>query len=319
MFLKRLIIISAITLTSLCVNAENQTSQTIRIGTGGERGNYYSMMSDVKSYCADSLTEDAHLEVQKSDGSVDNILGITDKRFTAGVVQEDVLQYFKKTQPLAVNTNRIKVISGLHMESVHLLVPKGYEGDQDSGIRGVFHSLFGNDNQTPLSIDMLKGQTVGSWGGSIVSAKALNYFLNLYMNIVELPEDQRKDPNMPLLLVGGHPYKPVQDLLATGNYALIPIDYSELRDRAPFYLKSSISYKNNGKIKTVPTFAVRALLVGKSFRRESRNENMINLAQCVQNSLIDLADDTNTNPVWGSVYELEEDGEQTNWTYFPLK
>ncbi|MDC0612434.1 hypothetical protein OAP63_17020 [Vibrio sp.] len=319
MLAKKLWLGCVFVVTAFGVNAEQQSAQTIKVGTGGKSGNYYSMMNDIKDYCSDALTPGSSLQVEESDGSVDNVMGLTDKRFSAGIVQEDVLQYFKKTQPRSVNTNRIKIISGLHMESVHLLVPKGYEGDKQGGIKGMFGSLFGDDDKKPVSIDMLKGQTIGSWGGSVVSAKALSYFMNLNLNVVEVPTKDRRAPNIPLLLVGGHPYKPVQDLLETGKYVLIPIDYAELRDKAPFYLKSTISYKNNGKIKTVPTFGVRALFVGKSFRRESRNENMTKLAQCVQDSLIDLADDPDTNPAWGSVYELEDDGEQTSWSYFPLK
>lgn len=43
------------------------------------------------------------------------------------------------------------------------------------------------------------------------------------------------------------------------------------------------------------------------------------LGQCIIDNLADLDDDPNTNPNWGTAYELEEDGAQTNWNYFKLK
>ncbi|SEQ92837.1 TRAP-type uncharacterized transport system, substrate-binding protein [Amphritea atlantica] len=291
----------------------------VKVGTGSESGNYYSMVKDIKAYCDDALENDAHLLPVKSDGSVENLLGMNSKQFSMGVVQEDVLQYFAKTEPRKVNGNRMKVIDGMHMESLHLLIPKGYqpEGD-DAGWKAMWSGLIKDEKPKPISLNLLKGQTVGSWGGSVISAKALSYFMGLNLNVVEIPADKRSNPNMPLVLVGGHPYKPVEQYLASGKYHLVAIDFAQLAGKAPFYIQSSVSYRVDGKIQSVPTFGVRALLIGKSFRKEERNANMVNLANCITDSLIDLADDPDTNPNWASVYELEEAGEQTNWNYFSL-
>jgi hypothetical protein len=303
-------VVAAMAVTMLSTSA---AAQTLKLGSGGQTGNYYSMMQDVKSYCADSLTEGTRLDVIATDGSVDNLVGMGTKTYSLGVVQEDVLQFFAKRDPRKVNENRIKVISGLHMESVHLIVPKNYSPD---GWGGLLSSITGSKKMT---IDQLKGQTIGSWGGSMVSAKALSYFMGLELDVREIPDKKRTDPGIPVLLVGGHPYKPAQTLLDTGNYTLVPIDFKAIKEKAQFYLPSSINYKVGGRIVDVPTFAVRALFVGKSFRKESRNENMTLLADCISESLIDLADDPDTNPNWASVYEIEDEGEeQSSWAYFPL-
>jgi hypothetical protein len=205
------------------------------------------------------------------------------------------------------------------MEPAHLLIPKGYKPkNASSSLWSDFQNLLVGDKPAAISLDLLKGQVVGSWGGSIVSSKALSYFLGLNLNVQEVPEANRNDPQVPLLLVGGHPYQPVEKLLSTGKYLLIPIDYSKLETQAPFYMESSGSYMIDGKVTSVPTFGVRALLVGKSFRKEVRNSSSITLAKCIVKNLADLADDSETNANWGSVYELEEDGGQTNWSYFSL-
>ena len=294
-------------------------SGTLRMGTGGPSGNYFSMGNDIASYCNSEL-DGAAIEVMNSDGAVQNLLGLYQKEFAIGIVQEDVLQYYAKQQPMDVNQNRQKIIAGLHIEVAHLLIPLDYEPERDTGMFGKLKGMFsGGESEPALSLDVLKDQTIGSWGGSIISAKALSYFMGLNLNVIELSKDKRAAPNMPIFLVGGQPYKPVQDYLSTGKYALIPIDYNQLASKAPFYIKMDANYRIGGKIASIPTFGVRALLLGKSYRNESRNRNMQILGKCISDNLGDLADDSDTNPNWSTVYDLEQDGNQTNWSYFSLK
>lgn len=294
-------------------------SAPLKIGTGGPTGNYFAMGKDIVSYCQEAVL-DADLEALNSDGSTDNLLGMTQKKYSAGIVQEDVLQYHAKKDPRSVNRNRMKIIAGLHLETAHLLIPKNYKPKKGKkGMLSDLWSKFKPEEKKPISLDLLKNQTVASWGGSIVSAKALSYFMELNLNVVDVPKDKRNNINLPIFLVGGQPYKPVEKFLATNKYVLVAIDYSKIQVKAPFYQKMSANYKVGAKIASVPSFAVRALLLGKSFRKESRNTNMQLLGQCIVENLADLADDPNTNPNWGTVYELEEDGAQTNWNYFKLK
>lgn len=314
--MSRFTLILIVLLITATVQAE---PRILKGGSGVVDGNYYEMMNDIKSYCDESLT-DAIIENMISSGSVETIIGLGNKVFTFGMLQEDVLQYFAKRDPKKVNRNRLKIISGLHLESAHLLIPKGYKpkGAEKSGWAKAWSVITFASEEAPkgISLQLLKNQTLGSWGGSMVSAKALSFFLELNMNVVEIPEGKRTDPGIPLLLVGGQPYAPVEAILATGKYNLVPIDFSQLSTRAPFYIKDEINYRIGGKITSIPTFAVRAFLVGKSFRKKARNQPMIELSTCMANSLADLADDDETNPNWATVYELEEDGEQTNWSYF---
>ena len=47
-------------------------------------------------------------------------------------------------------------------------------------------------------------------------------------------------------------------------------------------------------------------------------ETMNKLATCISENLIDLADDPDTNANWQMVFELEEEGMQSNWDYFEV-
>lgn len=287
----------------------------IKTGTGGPNGNYFSMGNDINAYCGSALPDGKTIEILNTKGSIENLMGMTSKKYSAGWVQEDVLQYFAKQTPTKVNRNRIKILIGGHQESVHILIPPGWQPKGAGGSwREKLAALVSNKPPEGISLNSLKGQTIGSWGGSLVSAKALSSFTGLGLNIVEITEGQTGAN--PILLVGGQPYKPVTDFLAKG-YTLLPINSSTVSEKAPFYVKDTLNYEVGGKIMSVPSFGVRAHFTGKAFRSEARNATMIALATCLSESLLDLADDPDTNPNWSSVVELEENG-QTNWSYFKL-
>ena len=264
-------------------------------------------------YCEGLLT-DKGIDVQNTGGSIDNLMGMTSKKFHMGWVQEDVLQYFAKSDPTRVNRNRLKVVADGMEETVHILLPVGWKPESSGGW---FSNLF-DDAPEGISLALLKDQTIGSWGGSLVSAKALNSFAGLGMNIVEIPEAKRAAPQLPMLLVGGQPYATVQNYLDTGKYILVGVNADDIIARAPFYIKTTANYSVGGKLMNTPTFAVKALMMGVAFRSDARNADMISLAQCINESLIDLADDPETSPLWASMYESAEAGAMVNWPYFSL-
>ena len=294
-------------------SASAMAAKPIKFGTGGSAGNYFSMANDIASYCADGMDSvlDRELQVLNSDGSVANIFGLINKQFSVGWVQEDVLQYYNKQNPTKVNENALRIVAGGHQESVHLLVPKGYKPS-----KGLLGGMFNFGDGEALDINLLKDQEIGSYGGSLVSAKALSYFLDLNLQVSEI--ERNTAVNMPILLVGGQPHKPVQDLLETGKYDLVPLDGTAIQQRAPFYSPITVNYEAGGQITSTPSVGVRAYIVAKALRKDSKNENMRRLATCIDQSLEDLADDPDTNPNWSTVVDLEDDGVQTGWRYFRI-
>lgn len=316
MKLKLLLIL---TIPLLFVNATiaSASNTTLKAGTGGPTGNYFSMGTDINSYCSDSLVEPpATLEIIQTDGSITNLMGMGDKRFSIGWVQEDVLHYFAKQTPRKVNQQRLKIIVGGHQEDLHILIPRGWQPvGQSISWREKLANLVSSKPPEGVSLDSLRGQTISSWGGSLISTKALSLFTDLNLNPVEIKNGET--PKTPIILVGGQPYKPVQDYLAKG-YTLLPINSESVTSKAPFYVKSTLNYEVGGKIISMPSFGVRALFVGKAFRNASRNKSMEALAKCITENLYDLADDPNTNPLWSSVVELEAEG-PTSWSYFNLQ
>ena len=294
------------------------SAKTLNMGTGGTDGNYYAMGQDIQSYCADTISTD--LNVAETTGSVSNLLGMMNKEYSLGIVQEDVLNYNAKRNPKKVNQNRIKILTGLHEEAEHLLIPKGYQPKTNESKSLWSKFGLGNDDQPKkFELSMLKGQEIGSWGGSMVSAEALGYFFGLNIHVTEVKnKGDVNDVSKPLVLVGGAPYKVVQDYLASGKWTLAALNYDAISQQASFYSKQNVNYQIGGKVRSVPTVGVRALLLGKSFRKKSRNEPMTELATCIYQNVADLADDPDTNPNWGSVYDYIDGDGQSNWAYFPL-
>ena len=292
-------------------------AKPIPIGAGTSKGTYFSMLKDVKNYCEGELGGDT-LMIKNTEGSVENLIGMTQKEFSLALVQEDVIHYYAKQDPRKVNQNRMKIVSGMHLETAHLLIPKGYKPKTESSLWLSFIDKMVKKSNKPISLELLKGQAIIASGGSVVGAKALSYFLGLNLKVQSVGSDKYVSSNKPIFLVGGQPYKPVEEILATGKFHLVSIDFSLLKEKASFYLPIKANYRVNGKVITVDSFGIRAFLLGKSFRKQSRNKNMSILATCISNNLEDLADDAGTNVNWESVFELDRNGEQIGWSYFSL-
>lgn len=315
--MKKIILI----LTTLLAFSSTSFASSYPFGSGGETGNYYSMTNDIFSdeWCGTGYlqgTKTIYGENVSTGGSIANLDGIITKKLFGGIVQIDALKYYAKINPSKVNENSINIVANLHKESVHLLIPKQWKPQTEK--KSSWWGWGDGDDQTvQVSVDLLKNQTIGSWGGSLVSTKALGSFLDLNLNIVEVdPSNLRSD--IPLLIVGGQPYQIVQDLLDGGNFNLVSINYMELAAKVPFYTQNMLSYNVGGKLLTVPSVGINAVLVAKKFRNKSKNSFAEQLSKCIDENVYDFADDFSTNPNWASVAESKDSNQSVNWKYFDI-
>lgn len=315
---KRLAAMAAILVMS--VTAVTAQAKTVRVGTGSETGTYFGIGTDIDSFCGTEMSE-ASLELFPSGGSVANLDGMNTKQFTAGIVQEDVLRLYSKfLMPKKVNEKRIRVITPLHVEPLNLLIPVNYKPEGQKV--GFFAKLWGSDDApVKLDINLLRNQQVAAWGGSMVSAQALSRYLGLDFSVREIAKGQTakgRNGEIPILVVEGFPSKVVQQYLDSGKYRLVSIDYDKVKVQADFYVPHKLSYTVKGKVVNVDTIGTRALLVGKASRKASRNLPMEELASCIEESLIDLADDADTNSNWSEIFEFVDDENTVDWKYFNL-
>lgn len=278
--------------------------------TGSEKGNYYAMGNDIARYCKSV----APITVSQSTGSIDNLNALTNKSAQVGIVQVDTLMTMAKNQPRDVNQQNMKVVAGLHIETIHLLIPLNYA----VGELSKWDKLRGKELPPITDIQQLKGIEVASYGGSLVSASALNEFFNLNWTIKNVPSDAIVASNVPIVLVGGVPYKPVEEILKTGKYQLMSIPYESVRTVAPFYTNQDVTYTINSRPISVRTVGVQAMLIGKHYRSPERNLVMEKLATCIEKSMLDMADDSTTNSNWVSIVENQKLGHLVNWSFFNL-
>lgn len=320
--MKTLYTFFSVAVLSLTLAVTAFADEPLRMGTGGERGNYYGMGQDVAKYCAPKT---APLVVKTTGGSIANLDGMFKKDLEIGMVQEDVLTYRQQSNPTRYNPNTIKTIAGMHMEAVHVFIPKGYKPKAKGGsLWGNLSNMFddvlakaGMGEAVTLDMNLLKGQEVASWGGSVVSAKALGHFLKLDLVVKAYDKDEQAFASgLPIIAVGGLPYKPAEAILGSGKYILVGLNASAIQGQAGFYQPIGASYVVNGGSYSVQTVAVRALLVGKVFRSEATNSLMKEIQTCIADKLADLADARDTNPAWASVYELKAAGREPIWAKF---
>ena len=178
-----------LSIVSLLLSSSIYAAKPANIGTGSEAGNYYSMVQDIMSenYCKDTLGKDFNIIL--TGGSVDNLLGLSNKKFFMGVVQSDVLMNMSKTSPRKFNMNSIKIVAGLHNETIHLLVPMGYQPKTaEKSMWGKISSFNSSKEPMEIKLEVLANQSISSWGGSIISAKALSYFFNLNWKVKAISE-----------------------------------------------------------------------------------------------------------------------------------
>lgn len=289
-----------------------------RMGTGGEGGAYFQMGSDIHEFCATELTEDTLVPMENTGGSAAGIMGLQNKKFSFAMVQLDDMKYNAKRNKDNFNDSRYKVIMPMHVEAIHLLIPKDFKPKGQSSGWGKFTSMFSGDKPANQHIDvnMLKGQTIGAWGGSITSAKALSSFFDLGAKVVDIPKGQ--EVAFPIIRTAGYPDALVEGYLDSGKYHLVEIDYGVVENRAPFYDKVTMNYSVGGDIKSIESIGIRAVLIGKVSRRESRNLSARELATCIYDALPDLADEDYTSPNWASVYDFIEDDGAVAWDSFKL-
>lgn len=297
------------------------SAASLKMGTGTDSGTYKWLGNDIHTLCmtddilGDTVVTDHTLEIIGTEGAIANLNGMSTKQFNTGIVQEDILKLYSKfISPKKVNEKKLKVITPLHLEPINLLIPKGYK--PKGAKKSFFSNLFSKDEPKPLDINLLKNQQVGAWGGSMVSAQAMSRFLNLNMSVKEIPEGSTG--NIPLIVVAGFPSSIVQNYLDSGKYHLVSIDYDKVKTQADFYVEHKLSYTVNGKVVNVDTIATRALLIGKASRKPSRNLAQQELATCIADNLVDLADDDETNPNWEEVFEFVDDENTVDWDYFDL-
>lgn len=298
-------------------------------GTGGDKGNYYGMSGEILEVCKNTHPKKPD-ELLTTKGSDEN---------THLALRKKVRVWWTSYGTLKINAVKNdklhekshKVVSVMHLEPLNVLMPFNWKPKKAKG--SWYSDTFdkaaaGWDNVTgtkkapiKISLELLKGQKIASSGGSVKEAEALVKFAHLTgAKVVAMEESKLVDSGMPIILVGGAPYAPVENILNTGKYTLVSVDSRKLARDASFYEDTSISYKIKNKYVTIPTIGVRAVIMGKVSKKKLKYEDvkdqgMRTLAGCISENMGDIAEDSD-NPNWENASEYNDSDEMLNWSAF---
>ncbi len=265
--------------------------------TGKGGGTYCALALNMQKVCGAQVT----IDVQQSKGSFDNIQGILDNNFSAGIAQFDVMRYFEEKDD---GMARIKVLLPLHVEEIHIVgLNKAYK---EGGLFGI-----GAKSVELQTLKDLAGRKVAAWGGSVLSAEYFAYKAKLGYTVVDLTGQEKPELVAAKMLadgeahaifaVGGAPLGWLRNEKVFGKqFKLLSIP-SDIGDQVRgTYNTVKVNYPNltNGQVQSL---GVQALLVTRDYRSGDRATALTKLKRCAVENLDNFRDMTGMHPKWQSV------------------
>ncbi len=230
-------------------------SAELSIGTGGKKGTYFQIGSDISNLTRQHGLE---LEVQESKGSLDNISKIHENKYKhIGIVQSDSLEYLRSSNDYRLRTKaeHIKMIIPLYNEEVHILAHNSIRAL--SGLNGKKISIGSEKSGTAMTASLLLKKSRIT-PGEIVYTSAEQALSALRSKKIDA-----------MVYVSGYPVSLFSQLDAADNLHLVPIEGRPIEGS---YIMSCIpagTYTWQDNI--VPTIAVKAVLAGYDYDEKQQH------------------------------------------------
>lgn len=268
------------------------------VSTGGPTGNYHQFFVDIKKVCGGEV----QLTELPSTGSDKNLENLLTKQADVAFVQSDTLK-FQGMRDANVNEADLQTLLPLYGEEVHLIAKEAARKEGGLTFAGL---NVGGRSIAVRGLEDLKGMRVGTWGGSLTTAAALNVFGNVGMIIVPFAG---ADPDVAaraaldkaeidvILAVGGQPLGFPKSLNA--SYHLLQIDKVRAGQMA-FYVPATLSYSNLNA-SAVQTIAAQAYLVTRNFRGAVKKAELSKIKACIVANLEELVEGRGYAPKWKEV------------------
>lgn len=283
------------------------SAQALQVATGGPKGTYHQMATQLVNACSQSLV----VNLKNTSGSIENVDLITGNQVGGAFVQPDVLKFRSFNEDLS----GIKTLLTLHPEEIHV-VAKRDSGLKAGGkvIAGI-QTSYGQQDVVFTNLSDLAGYTVGSAGGSMVTAKLIksvgqvNYNIREYSSADEAIKGLTMGEVQAVILVGGHPYDPVANL--SPNYKLLRIADSLADSLKSVYTPTKLTYNKMGA-SGVATMMQRAVFVVRDYKTPKMSGQLLAFRKCFVDNLDTLKETAGTHPKWQAV-NPEEKG---NWPWY---
>ncbi len=259
--MKRILAIALILCMALSLAACNQATTAgqdytnMTMGTGGTAGTYYAyggiLGSQIKAETG------INVKVVSTDGSKANILGVEEGDYQLATVQSDVMAYawegtrsFEKEGKL----ESFRVIGGLYGEAVQLLT-------MDKNIKTVA-DLKGKKVSIGAAGSGVYFNAIDVLGAAGLKESDIDPQYQSFADSADALKDGKIDA---AFIVAGAPTPAIQELCATADAYLIPIDgdvAEKLMDASPYYTTYDIPAGTyDGQSEDVKTVTVKATLI----------------------------------------------------------
>lgn len=286
-------------------------AQTFAVATGDSKGGstYSQMFREFARTCGSNL----NLTEIETTGSVENVQMLVGNQVNGAFVQSDLLAFRKMTDPDSVAN--IKTLVALHTEELHFIARADVK--KEGGIFGI-----GADKITFNTVDDLAGRQVGAVGGSVLSGRVvsaqsgLGFEMRQYDNNAALLKGLLDGEVDSILVVAGAPSKVV--LALDSRYRILSLSDELIKklttgDKA-IYVPKKISYSNLNQA-GVPSVAVEALFVTRTYRSKKVLDSMKATRECFLEEVGTIQDTRGTHPKWQDV----NPDNKGKWTYYDLQ
>ena len=275
----------------LCCSATAQgTVSKLTVVTGSSSGTYSQLFGQMGRVC----TNTSFLLEKKTGGSLDNINALINNEASLGFVQLDILLAKQKLDK-DPNVDKLKVLLPLHSEEIHIIASNATA--KDGG------QLFNKTKAIKTYAD-LSGKRVGSFGGSVITAKVMSMYTKVNYAVQNFPDANsaiaalQSNKVDAVIAVGGYPLPWVAALNST--LRLLPLDSTSTSRLSGFYQGAKIQYTNLG-INSVNTVSVPSVLVTRDFKTADKKQLLLKYASCVKSKLTYLQETEGYHPKWNSV------------------
>lgn len=272
------------------------------VASGVPDGTYNMMMQEVISACTSDTLKFKEVPTTGAEETISLLL--EGNSANVGILQTDGVALRQKDDGKRVSN--LRVLLTLHPEEVHFVVPAQASVTR-GGTQFLGWKLFG-EKLVLSSVDQLAGKKVGVWGGSAVTAKAIQWKASVPYVIVEYPNrDQTLSALMSgevdaIMAVGGQPLKWLKEA-PTGKYRLVSLPQSVIEkltnEPGSVYRQETLYYRNLDAA-GLTTVATDALLVTRAYKGSLVRE-LNELRQCVTDKLPDFQEEAGHHPKWQQV------------------
>ncbi len=283
--------------------AENSQSgnEPIIIGTGLKTAVYSQMMQTPFRMAPELMVEDTGVTA----GGVDNITALLQRKIDAGIVQVDVLDFMRRTEPMI--TTKIRSLVGLHTNYLIIFSLR-------SGV-SIQKNPFQREIQYVRNLRELAGRPVAAFSSASVTARVINERLSLGMKIYEVSSKEEgfrmlREGKVYAFLATGGKYIPwVEKEVDEKTITLVNTTSEDILKLGQPYSSGKSSYRKFGVI--VNVVAVPNELVCWDYTGK-KCAQLLAIRNFFKRNLTAIQETLGTNPAWQEI-----DQEKLNKAYLP--